>query len=466
MNKTPRILRIEQKFGMDLEKLLRQKYEIERKTTVELGELFGFGDSTVGRWLREYKIHVRSNSEALLKGKIKPDEGQLRQWYEVEKKTTYNIAELVGVSNNTVGCWLREYKIPIKSISEAMLKGKKKSSEKQLKQLYEVEKKSTVEIAELIGVSNSTVGCWLHDYGIPLRDASESRWGVTKNPGEKQLRHWYEAENKSSGEIAELICVTGASVLGWLHKYKIPVKSNSEAHLNGRKKPSEEQLRQWYEVEKKTTVQIAGLIGVSINTVTCCLHDFGIRVRSLAEYKLEGKRKPSKEQLRKWYLAEKKSTREISESLGVSRSYTLNLLRDYEIPVRSISESMLKGNQKPDKKMLRQLYEVERKSTLEIADLFSISNVTVGNLLRDYGIPVRSASEARLNGKKKPGKEQLIQLYETEKRTTYEIAKQVGVTDKTVGRWLHDYQITVRNKDTNRYLKAKALEEVVRRIVE
>jgi transposase len=217
MNKTPRILRIEQKFGMSLEELLKQKYEVEKKSTVEIAEMVCVTNTTVGRWLYDYNIPVRSVAESRFGPSKNPGEKQLKQWYEVEKKSTFEIAELVSVGNSTVSRWLRYYRIPLRSMSEIKLNGRKKPSEVQLRQWYEVEKKSTYKVAELIGVSATAVVRWMQDYKIPIK--------VSKNPGEERLRQWYELERKNTFEIAELIGVSSVTVGNWLHDYNIPVRN-------------------------------------------------------------------------------------------------------------------------------------------------------------------------------------------------------------------------------------------------
>jgi transposase len=403
MNKTPKMLKVEQKFGIGLEELLKQKYEVEKKTAVEIGESVGVESSTVCRWLHEYEIHVRSNSEAQLGGKMKPDEAQLRQWYEVERKSAVEIAELVGAGDTTVGRWLREYKIHVRS-------------------------------------------------------AAESNFGPSKNPGEKQLRQWYEVEKKSIYEIAKRVHVSNSAVGLWLHDYNIPVRSISEARLNGKTKPDEEQLRQWCEIDKKSVLEIAELMGVSNTTVCRLLRYYSISIKAT--------KNPGKEQLRQWYEIDKKSTLEIAELIGVSGVTVGCWLRDYKIPIRSNSEARLNGKTKPGEEQLRQWYEIEKKSTGKIANLIGVSDVTVGNWLREYNIPLRSAAESNFGPSKNPGEKQLKQWYEVEKKSSSEIAELIGVSSFAVCDWLRNYKIPIRNNDTNRYLKAKALEEVVRRIVE
>jgi transposase len=71
-------------------------------------------------------------------------------------------------------------------------------------------------------------------------------------------------------------------------------------------------------------------------------------------------------------------------------------LKEYNIEIRSRSESITlwHGKSKPSKEELKQLYWVEKLSTHKIANLFNVSGFTIAIWMREYSIPLRSASEA------------------------------------------------------------------------
>jgi transposase len=335
MKKTWRKSEIKQSLGINIEDLLRQKYVIENKNTVEIAKLLGVTDGTVGDWLRYYKIPVRSISEVMLRGKQKPSEEQLRKWYEIERRSSVEIAEIIGVDRTYICNLLHDYKIPVRTVSEAMLNGKNKPSEQQLRQWYDTEKKTAYEIAELVGVSNTSILRWLRNYKIPIRSLSEIQLGANKKLREEQLRQSYEIEGKNTPEIAESIGVAASTVSKWLRDYKIPIRSISEVKLYGKKKPSEKQLNQWYGIERINTVEIGKMVGVRAGTVSHWLNEYKIPIRNSAESKFGPSKNPGKEQLREWYEVENKSTEDIAKIIRVGSVSILRWLHEYKIPIRN-----------------------------------------------------------------------------------------------------------------------------------
>ena len=87
------------------------------------------------------------------------------------EKNTVQIGEELGVTSNTISHWLKEYRIPLRDSSQARLpKGVTKLTKKELRRIYR--EKNIPQIAEELGVSNSTVRKWLKKYGIPIRNSS------------------------------------------------------------------------------------------------------------------------------------------------------------------------------------------------------------------------------------------------------------------------------------------------------
>jgi transposase len=119
---TKKMLEVETRVGQPLETYLRSSYVDEHKTTTEIAEELGVGNSTVGNWLKFQGIEIRTPSESRLpQGFVKPSEERLRTLYVNEHKTTSEIAEEIGVSNPTVGIWLNDYGIEIRTPSESRL---------------------------------------------------------------------------------------------------------------------------------------------------------------------------------------------------------------------------------------------------------------------------------------------------------------------------------------------------------
>ena len=152
---------------------LEQMYLEERISPYEIAEKYGVVHATIRRWLKSYKIPMRSRSEAMLKGSVKPSKEELEIMYLDEWMHPYEIGEKIGVGKTIIGMWLREYEIPIRNRSEAQFKEEViKPSKEELEIMYLDEWMHPYEIGEKIGVSVVPIRRWLREYGIPIRSNS------------------------------------------------------------------------------------------------------------------------------------------------------------------------------------------------------------------------------------------------------------------------------------------------------
>ena len=174
MRKTKQILDIESAEGRPLEEILTDLYVSQQKSSVEIANRYDVTAVTLRRWLKEFGILIRTISEARLQkyGGTKPTNQELADLYVQEKLTPAEIAEMYKVGVTSVGTWLREAEIPVRDRSEALLtkSGGKKPSEEELESLYVTKKMNLREIAEQYNVHDTTVRLWLLRLGIPIRD--------------------------------------------------------------------------------------------------------------------------------------------------------------------------------------------------------------------------------------------------------------------------------------------------------
>jgi hypothetical protein len=104
---------------------------------------------------------------------------------------------------------------------------------------------------------------------------------------------------------------------------------------------------------------------------------------------------------------------------------------------------------RPDKATLYRLYVVERKTSNEIAPIFNYkSNKSIINWLHEYGIPVRTLSEAQVK-KIQIEDSVLRQLYIDKKMSTSAIANLFGCKNEAIRRLLMNKRIERRKKTTN-----------------
>lgn len=92
---------------------------------------------------------------------------------------------------------------------------------------------------------------------------------------------------------------------------------------------------------------------------------------------------------------------------------------------------------------LRELYEKERLTTYQVAKRLGCCQATVWKRLIDYGITRRTPWELRANV---PSREELIDLYTNKRLSTWEIARRHGYSRSTVHRKLGEFSIRTRDR--------------------
>jgi transposase len=109
---------------------LENMYLKEGSTISSLARHFNTSNPTVRSWLKKYEIHLKTHREASTqannrhRSNIKPDKTSLSKLYK-----DYTIDLLEGhfnVGQQTIYDWLKEYDIPIRTLSESVKIGKEK----------------------------------------------------------------------------------------------------------------------------------------------------------------------------------------------------------------------------------------------------------------------------------------------------------------------------------------------------
>ena len=451
---THKMLEVEEEIGESIDVYLRREYTDERKTPLTISDNLGVSPSTIRNWIDYFDIS--KNPEGVIRiGGIpwsdfetwyqygieggydkrnslsisQSEDDKERSWYAKgshekwldqfsferkllrlgvesrigesidvylrrehadERKTPLTISDNLGVSPSTIRNWIRDFDaspdghdFDISKVSVEM------PTKRELDRMYHGEKKSYIEIAELKGVSRSTVGSWFKHYNI-------SKVSV-ETPTKRELDRMYHGEKKSHDEISELKGVSMSTVRNWFNHYKIQKRTVSENRLlsRGIDIPSKDQLTTWYVEEKRTTIDIGKELGVSYHTVVLLLKNHNIPIRNHSERRFpEGFKKPSKEELQRWYVEEERSLRRISKKLGLGFTQIKNILQEYDIPIRPTSSTgkLPEGIIKPSKSELEDAYIIQRKPRGRIAREIGVSHHTVGKWLKEYGISKENIS--------------------------------------------------------------------------
>jgi DNA-binding CsgD family transcriptional regulator len=206
------------------EQWLREQYCDEERTSYDIAAELGVSDTTVREQMEEYGIDRRDVSVEGL------DEERLREQYYNKGLTGYEIAEKLGVTPPAVYNRMEAYGMERRSMSEIQTDGNIQplESEQWVREQYCKKGYTTAEIAEKLGVSDNTVCCRMDRHDIKRRNRSEAQTNgniqLVKN--EQWMREQYCEQGKTTYEIADELSLSRTTVTKWLDVHEIERKSS------------------------------------------------------------------------------------------------------------------------------------------------------------------------------------------------------------------------------------------------
>ena len=155
---------------------LYKLYYIDNLSLTKIGEINNISTTVVRRWLTEYNISIKTNSEAHDTNKL-PNINKLIELYN-SGLTASKIGRLYNMSAGAVDSKLRKAKV---------LRTKEETfeithpSKKELVDLYINKDLTMLRISKIYNVSDGAVRHWLRYYNINFKNSSEIKTGI-KNP--------------------------------------------------------------------------------------------------------------------------------------------------------------------------------------------------------------------------------------------------------------------------------------------
>lgn len=485
------------------------------------------------KYLKKLGIEIRTPREATFiqhkKEVRKPSYEKLYDWYIVQRKIPKEIGQILGVSSSAIRTWLKEENIPLRVGHEARGYTFKKPAKQELINWYIKERKSSFQIAEIVGVNATTVRRWLRRENIPIRTMVEANFArsgkLIEKPSREQLKRWYISEMKTTVEIGDIVGVPFTTIRNWLKEFKIPKRKSKygmKYYLNckdGHKvKSSYERYVDNWLFDKGIPHEYNGLLPRSkkykydFKIDNWFIEIWGLKnielydkkmIRKIQFYKIHnlkridifpneiGRRvfidklspllifanpnrkiyvppRISKEDLYRWYVLEEKSSPDIAKIVGISKRLILKWLKEEGIPRRNNRDSHLiyakkmrvHSQQQLDRlrEKLYQWYVVEKKSATKIGKILGLTKSSILDRLRKVGIKVRTPLEEAFIQYKKdirvPSESQLKIWYIDQRKSTHDIGKIVGVSSTTVRNWLRKAEISLRKGN---YKKKRSL---------
>lgn len=200
--------------------------------------------------------------------------------------------------------------------------------------LYVNKKLSSSEIGRMFNCDTTVILSRLRRFGIPVRNRGTVR---KLNIKEKQLQVLYINEKLSSSKIGKILGCNNITVIERLKEFRIPIRSNSEAHkghpaYNKKIEIKQAELFDLYVVKKLSSVEIGKVFKCHAATVLDRLREFGIPVRL-------GKLKIKRAELHSLYTVKKLGLVAIGRILNCNIAVIWSRLREFGIPVRTLREA-------------------------------------------------------------------------------------------------------------------------------
>jgi DNA-binding CsgD family transcriptional regulator len=152
---------------------LRDLYQREGLSTYQIAQRVGLDRQQVTRRLRAAGVVLASRGAGRRRGHRLPEPGTLRpmlqEWYLVQRLTSRQIGDRLGMSERTVRNRLAEYGIDTRSRGAHNREDRHDLSEEDLIELYVRAGLTATEVGDKFGVSRNVVLRVAHDLGLPVR---------------------------------------------------------------------------------------------------------------------------------------------------------------------------------------------------------------------------------------------------------------------------------------------------------
>jgi transposase-like protein len=231
----------------------------------------------------------------------------------------------------------------------------------------------------------------------------------------------------------------GNKKYGWLKK-RI-AKDNSKRFT--KPMPPKDELYKLYVTDRLSSLKIAEMYNVTDGTCTKWLNLYNIEVRtagdSLTKIFLQ------KEELKKYYIDNKMTMKEISKLYNCSFNVIRKHLLKYNIPIRK--KSYWKKVTIPSKEELLDLYMTKNLNIADIGKLYGVSTCPVNQWFKFYNIISKEPKDYIVIPP--PSKEELVELYINQNSRLQDIADLYKVKARdTVRKWLVSHGISIRERTT------------------
>lgn len=203
--------------------------------------------------------------------------------------------------------------------------------------------------------------------------------------------------------------------------------------------PTKQELIELNHKKRMNVSSIAKKFQTSPNRINYFFDKYGIQYKKLFDFLQED---IPKDKLIQLHHGEERSLPEIGEMLNVSRYNINSLMQHYGIEIKRFKRTHIEITEIVSEETLRKLHHEEKKSLREIAKILNTNYHYIQALCKRYGIEVIKYPSNKVYISKKT----LLDLYVKQGLTTKEIANKLGTSSKTVGNRMREYGIPYRQR--------------------
>ena len=253
---------------------------------------------------------------------------------------------------------------------------------------------TATEIAKKIKISSYTILKYLRKWGIKIRTNSEIQLGFDINLNKDEIIDLYLNKNYSLESISNLYNVDYGVIKRLLKNNNVLLKSTEEIKLGIKLSDYKDEIIDLYLNKKLNPVQIGKIYGVDENTIRRRLIKWKIKLRNISEVKLGFNIKDIENDIINLY-ENNKTIEYISNKFKIHYGVIRKVLENNNIHIKNNSEILLGFNIDNYKDTIIKLYIEENKSTREISEIFNVSQSTIINNLNKWNVHLKSISESK-----------------------------------------------------------------------
>ena len=258
---------------------IKQRYLVGKETLKQISKSYDVCWSVIRRVLLENQTILRS-------AKFQAQVVHLDQEQNILKM--HNIGKTIKEISKSTGVGIRKIRsilenANIKPREVASLNRRKLSAEQKIEIAKKYQSGSTLkDLGTEYDVSQPTIATALEGQNVRRRDTSEAKGGLSKEKKEEIGRLYLSGKN--TVEIGNLFGITDSTVGNYLNELNIPRKTNAEVYGSFTKEEEEEVIRKYFN-EGKHSVEIAADYGKNYKSVLRLIEKIGTK-RTLSESKL------------------------------------------------------------------------------------------------------------------------------------------------------------------------------------